>query len=81
MKKEYEINWKSDLDQIVYGKTLDEVFEEMKKECPCTKNAWDMLCVMSGYLGTKGAPAIDAGIFLKKFCDAVADGRIEWNRR
>lgn len=82
---DYKINWKKAEEHanksLMYGKTIDEEFDEMMKEFPWTKSAWDMLNVMTGYLGTDGAPTIDAGIFLKKFVDAVADGRIEWKER
>lgn len=80
-----EINWKKEEESInkslMYGKTIDELFDEMIDEMPWTKNAWDMLNVMTGYLGTEGAPTIDAGIFLMKFVEAVIDGRIEWKER
>ena len=78
--KSYEIEWK-DFGAKVYGKTLDELFDETIKEFSFTKDAWDMINFMAVYLGTKGAPTIDAGIFLKKFADAVSDGRIEWKER
>lgn len=77
-----DVKWKKEEESInnslLYGKTIDEVFDEMINEMPWTKNAWDMLNVMTGYLGSEGSPTIDAGIFLMKFIEAIISGRIEW---
>lgn len=83
--KKYEIVWKKAEESInkglLYGKTIDETFEECIKEMPWLTDAESMLNFMAGYLGSEHSPTIDAGIFLKKFLDAVYDGRLEWKRR
>ena len=67
-------------DPKVYQQTLREIMEELAKEEP-GMSARNALHWFYGFLGTKGAPCIDAGIFLRHFLQAVDDGLFEWEAR
>lgn len=65
-------------DIKVYGKTLREQFEEVVAEYPHMRNVRSMIAFMIGYYGTKGAPCVDAGVFLLQLMNAVNDGLLTW---
>lgn len=60
-------------DPPVYDMTLRGRMEWLAKQYP-DMTAFGALNWFYGYLGTKGAPTIDAGIFLHHFLNAVDDG-------